>query len=66
MSAMVTELIEMYRFNKLMVKMQTGKSNDANRARRIPSLLRGSVEVCVASEDILIVIVSCINPNVRP
>ena len=25
-----------------------------------------SVEVCVASKDILIVFVSCINPNVKP
>ena len=41
-----------------MVKMQKGRSCDADRARRIPSLLRGSVEDCVASKDILIVFVS--------
>jgi hypothetical protein len=40
-----------------MVKMQTGKSSDVNPARRIPSFLRGSVEVCVVSKDILIVFV---------
>ena len=49
-----------------MVKMQTGRSSVADHARRIPSLLRGSVEVCVASKDILIVFMSCINPNVKP
>ena len=48
-----------------MVKMQTCISNDANHARRIPSFLRGSVEVCVALEYIIIVFVSCINPNVK-
>ena len=46
-----------------MVKMQIGKSGVVFRAKRIPSLLRGSVEVCVASEDILIIFVSCINPK---
>ena len=49
-----------------MVKMQIGRSSVAVRARRIPSLLRGSVEVCVDLEDILIVFMSCINPNVKP
>ena len=46
-------------------KMQKGRSNVVVHARRIPSLLRWSAKVCVASEDILIVIVSCINPNVK-
>ena len=49
-----------------MVKMQTGRSSDADRARRIPYMLIGSVEVCVDLEDILIVFASCINPNVKP
>ena len=49
-----------------MVKIQTCRSNVVVHARRIPSFIRGSVEVCVASEDIIIVIVSCINPIVKP
>ena len=49
-----------------MVKMQIGRSYDADRARRIPSLLRGSIEECVASEDILYVFMSCINPKCKP
>jgi hypothetical protein len=49
MHVVVVELLMMYRFvkvNKSMVKVY-------RHARRIPSLLRGSVEVCVAAEDIL-------------
>ena len=49
-----------------MVKMQIGRSSSVDPAKRIPSFLRGSVEVCVTLEDILIVFVSCINPNVKP
>ena len=41
-----------------MVKMQKGRSNVVVRARRIPSLLRVSVEDGVDSEDILIVLES--------
>jgi hypothetical protein len=35
--------------------VQKCRSSRDDHARRIPSLLRGSVKVCVASEDILII-----------
>ena len=49
-----------------MVKMQTGKRIVVDHAIIIPSLIRGSVDVFVALEDILIVFMSCIKTNVKP
>ena len=44
--------------------MKKGRNCDAyNAKRRIPFQMRGSVDDIASMEDILIVIISCINPK---